>query len=71
MVSNEIIDENWYIDSAATSHMFNNINFFKTFNSNYSESVTLANGTLTTSKGKKFHFFKKKILKFRIFKSKT
>lgn len=51
MVSTKGNDKNWYIDSAATSNMANNINLFKKFNPNCREPVTLANGIKTTSQG--------------------
>src|SRR6202012_1500413 len=50
MVSNKGGDNNWYIDSAATSNMANKVDLFKNFNPNWYEPVTLADGTQTTSK---------------------
>lgn len=45
------IEDVWCINSGATSHMTNNMNFFTKFNSNYSEVVTLADGTPGRSQG--------------------
>lgn len=51
MVSNKDDDNNWYIDSAATSNMANKMSLFTKFNPNCHEPVTLANGVKTSSKG--------------------
>lgn len=51
MVSNKGDDNNWYIDSAATSNVANKMSLFTKFNPNCHEPVTLANGVQTLSEG--------------------
>ena len=43
--------DNWYVDSAATCHMTNSGEFFESFDANVCESVRIADGSVTKSKG--------------------
>lgn len=49
--SGDCNERTWYIDLGATSHMTNDMNFFKVFNTCTDESITLANGSSAKVQG--------------------
>lgn len=51
MVSNQPKSDDWYVDSAATCHMTNDVNFFKNIDMNKNNEVYQADGSVLKSKG--------------------